>query len=108
MGAEFIGNFAETHIDTNDMQSYNKVRLLRHIILAHHGTLEFGSPVTPQCIEAYIVHYADALDATNEQILRADNGNDWTDKLWTLNNRPHLSHEYVKQLMEKENDEVTA
>lgn len=36
---------------------------LAHIILSHHGTKEYGSPVTPATIEAYIVHYIDDMDA---------------------------------------------
>ena len=109
IGAEFIGNFAEAHVDVDDPYVYGKVRLLRHIILSHHGSLEFGSPVTPQCIEAYIVHYADALDATNEQIRVATKnaGEIWTDKIWTLSNSPHLSHTYVDKIMSEENDAAT-
>lgn len=36
---------------------------LLHIILAHHGTKEFGSPVCPATIEALIVHQADTTEA---------------------------------------------
>ncbi len=36
---------------------------LLHIILAHHGTKEFGSPVCPVTIEALIVHLADTTEA---------------------------------------------
>src|SRR6266567_1133414 len=36
---------------------------LLHIILAHHGTKEFGSPVYPATIEALIVHLADMAEA---------------------------------------------
>lgn len=36
---------------------------LLHIILAHHGTKEFGSPVYPATIEALIVHLADMTEA---------------------------------------------
>lgn len=36
---------------------------LRHIILSHHGTKEFGSPVTPATIEAWLVHCADNMSA---------------------------------------------
>ena len=36
---------------------------LLHIILAHHGTKEFGSPVCPATIEALLVHQADAAEA---------------------------------------------
>ena len=37
--------------------------MLQHIILAHHGTKEWGSPVEPAIIEAVIVHHVDNLDA---------------------------------------------
>lgn len=100
MGAEFIGNFAETHVDVEDPYVYAKVRLLRHIILSHHGGLEYGSPVTPQCIEAYIVHHADNLDATIEQIRTAGEKageSRWSDRIYTLNNRPHLTPLYVNE-----------
>lgn len=36
---------------------------LLHIILAHHGAKEFGSPVCPATIEALLVHQADATEA---------------------------------------------
>ena len=35
---------------------------LGHIILSHHGKLEFGSPVPPQMPEAMIVSAADDID----------------------------------------------
>lgn len=34
-----------------------------HIILSHHGRLEYHSPVVPKTPEAFIVHKADFLDA---------------------------------------------
>jgi 3'-5' exoribonuclease len=36
---------------------------LKHIILSHHGELEFGSPRRPKTREAFVLHYADNLDA---------------------------------------------
>jgi 3'-5' exoribonuclease len=36
---------------------------LRHLILSHHGELEFGSPKRPKTLEALIVHHIDDLDA---------------------------------------------
>lgn len=36
---------------------------LRHLLLSHHGTQEFGSPKRPKTLEALIVHYIDDLDA---------------------------------------------
>jgi 3'-5' exoribonuclease len=36
---------------------------LRHLLLSHHGMLEFGSPKRPKTLEALIVHHIDDLDA---------------------------------------------
>jgi 3'-5' exoribonuclease len=36
---------------------------LKHLIISHHGELEFASPVVPMTIEAIILHHADELDA---------------------------------------------
>ncbi len=36
---------------------------LLHMILSHHGSLEFGSPVQPMTAEAEIVHWADEASA---------------------------------------------
>lgn len=40
-----------------------KLRVL-HAILAHHGELDKGSPVTPRTPEAIALHYADNLDGS--------------------------------------------
>lgn len=50
--------------------------LVKHLILSHHGFLEYGSPKLPQTIEAYILHSADDLDAKvkmYEEMLEEDN-----------------------------------
>ena len=36
---------------------------LKHMILSHHGTYEFGSPKLPMTPEAIALHYLDNLDA---------------------------------------------
>jgi 3'-5' exoribonuclease len=36
---------------------------LRHLILSHHGVLEYGSPKRPKTLEALIVYFMDDLDA---------------------------------------------
>lgn len=36
---------------------------LEHLILAHQGTPEWGSPIPPSTPEALLVHYADDIDA---------------------------------------------
>ena len=37
--------------------------MIKHLILSHHGNLEFGSPVKPLFPEAFLVHVMDDLDA---------------------------------------------
>lgn len=36
---------------------------LKHIIVGHHGELAFGSPRVPMTREAFVLHFADNLDA---------------------------------------------
>lgn len=37
--------------------------MLKHMILSHHGSMEFGSPVIPLFPEAFVLHMMDNLDA---------------------------------------------
>lgn len=58
--------------DWKDLRPDNEdVRLhLLHLIAAHHGELEFGSPVQPKTPEAIALHYIDNLDAKLEMLAR--------------------------------------
>src|SRR5690606_617677 len=79
------------------------VTLLQHIIAAHHGKLEFGSPVTPKFLEAWIVSYADGIDAKANTIkrLNKDCNDKFTEKEWTLNNSAMLSQRYIEEVMNR-------
>jgi 3'-5' exoribonuclease len=44
---------------------------LQHMILSHHGSLEFGSPVTPMTAEAEIVHWADEASAKANDMMES-------------------------------------
>lgn len=49
-----------------------EVRLhLLHLIAAHHGALEFGSPVEPKTPESIALHFLDNLDARMDMIFSA-------------------------------------
>lgn len=67
MESEWISRAAEK------IQGFpNELKLqLLHIVLSHHGKLEFGSPVLPKTPEALLVHYLDDLDGKLEAMLRA-------------------------------------
>ena len=42
--------------------------LLEHMILSHHGKLEFGSPKVPLFPEALLLHYLDDMDSKMENM----------------------------------------
>ena len=60
----------------------NLLNELKHCILAHHGSLEYGSPKTPMLIEAMLLNIADDTDAKMRRFedLLKDVGDDWSDK----------------------------
>lgn len=103
MGAEIVDNLAEQFI--KDEFDEIKIRLLKHVILSHHQKLEYGSPVTPRCIEAWIVSHCDALDATCETIRAAASkvGNvRFTDKIWSAGNVQHYTPQAIAALKKKQ------
>jgi hypothetical protein len=59
MGAAFVGQVAGT------LPGFpaDKLELLQHLLLSHHGEREKGSPVTPKILEALILHHLDDMDA---------------------------------------------
>lgn len=66
--------------------------VLQHIVLAHHGEYEFGSPKLPAMAEAAMVHYIDVMDAKVQAFCAAvdgchDDESRWTDWVRSLNTR---------------------
>ena len=56
---------------------------LLHIILSHHGHLEYGSPKRPKILEAFIVYHADHLDGDiggfNIIVENTSDENEWSE-----------------------------
>jgi len=50
-----------------------RVTLLQHMILSHHGKNEFGSPIVPLTLEAEILSFIDNLDSRINMIVKAIN-----------------------------------
>ena len=69
------------------------VRLL-HIIVAHHGMREKGSPVVPQTREAVIVHYCDdmtaRIGAIDDAEAAAPLGERWTSRIFMIDAPAYL------------------
>lgn len=57
--------------------------LVEHMILSHHGRLEFGSPKLPQFPEALLLHYLDDLDSKMECMRRLVDCDRQVDGLFT-------------------------
>ena len=67
-----------------------KAIMLEHMILSHHYEPEFGSPKKPLFPEAEVLHYLDILDARMfdmQAALEATEPGEFSDKIWTLDNR---------------------
>lgn len=61
--------------------------LLEHMILAHHGSLEFGSPVMPATREALLLSEIDMLDSRQmilDKALATVNEGEFTQRLWMM------------------------
>jgi 3'-5' exoribonuclease len=65
----------------------DKLRQLVHLIASHHGTQEWGSPITPKTIEAILLHQIDLLDS-RVQGFYDHLQNDSSGGVWTTKNSP--------------------
>ncbi len=57
---------------------------LRHMIVSHHGTLEFGSPKVPMTLEAIALHHLDNLDAKLHSVKQLIEDDVNSDSPWTV------------------------
>jgi 3'-5' exoribonuclease len=73
-------------------------RQLLHILLAHHGEYEFGSPRRPKTPEALLVHMADNLDSKMAGMLEAIQAEGGDDSAWTPFSRILERHVYRRRL----------
>jgi len=56
---------------------------LQHLILSHHGMLEYGSPRIPQTLEAIALHHIDNLDAKLAAAISIIGGDVGGSERWT-------------------------
>lgn len=67
-----------------------EVTLLRHMILAHHGKQEYGSPVLPMLMEAEVLYLIDNLDARLNTLTMAMadvEPGEFTSRIFAMENR---------------------
>lgn len=67
-----------------------EIMILQHLVLAHHGKAEWGSPKPPMVKEAEVLHYIDNLDAKINMMDRAlekVKPGEFTERVFALENR---------------------
>lgn len=100
IGGELIGHLVKGAMYIEDTAKElgiedEKVTLLEHMVLSHHGVPEYGSPVRPMFLEAEILSTLDSLDATIFEINNATNkinAGSFTERQWALDNRKLFNH----------------
>lgn len=100
VGGELIGHLVKGAMYIEDTAKAlgiedEKVTLLEHMVLSHHGVPEYGSPVRPMFLEAEILSTLDSLDATIFEINNATskiNTGSFTERQWALDNRKLFNH----------------
>jgi 3'-5' exoribonuclease len=73
-----------------------EVMYLQHLVLSHHGLLEYGSPKTPALLEAEVLHLIDLIDSRINMIvaeLNQVNEGEFTKRSYSLDNRSFYKHE---------------
>ncbi len=73
--------------------------IVEHMLISHHGQPDFGAAVRPSFIEAEILSSLDALDACIYEMsdaVKSTAPNDFSAKLWALDNRKLYNHDLSK------------
>ena len=68
---------------------------LKHIVLSHHGTHEFGSPKLPMTLEAIAVHHIDSLDSKLNAAIQIIDEDPNKDSCWTTY-QPSIGRKLLK------------
>jgi 3'-5' exoribonuclease len=84
MGVELLREKVERTVELTG-ESFPPELLLRlkHMIVSHHGSYEFGSPKLPMTLEAVALHYLDNLDAKIHTYSREIRDDPSRDSAWT-------------------------
>lgn len=98
LGAQWVADISTSMSPPLDP---NLMVQLQHLVLSHHGLLEYGSPVTPRTPEAVLLHQIDMIDsrmnmcwnACQTHLESADGLESWTDYQRLFNGSVYISGE---------------
>lgn len=91
-------NFMRIATELN-LQDAEETLLIRHMILSHHGQMDYGSPVVPLFKEAEMLNFIDNIDArTNmfEKVYEGQEEGEFSSRLFALNNRAFYKAKGIK------------
>ena len=99
-------------VDKLGFNQYSEdVVLLKHMVLAHHGKQEWGSPVSPHLLEAEILHHLDNLDASIQMMTTALDHTapgEFSARIFGMDNRAFYKPKgQTEVLMDQENDDAS-
>jgi 3'-5' exoribonuclease len=57
---------------------------VKHMVVSHHGSYEFGSPKLPMTLEAITLHFLDSLDARIHNVVKLVEDDPQKDSPWTV------------------------
>ena len=84
IGVEMLRDKVEKAVDLTGEPFPEELLLrIKHMIVSHHGTYEFGSPKLPMTPEAIALHYLDNLDAKLHAFMREIREDPSKDSRWT-------------------------
>ena len=77
--------------------------LLKHMLLSHHGYLEFGSPKRPKTVEATILYYLDDMDSKVQAMQALIEKEKDIDSNWTSFHKLYERYIYKGKSQEEQN-----
>lgn len=84
IGVEMLNEYiARTEARTNRQFPTELALRLKHMILSHHGSYEYGSPKLPMTLEAVALHQLDNLDAKINESLSLIESDPNSTSTWT-------------------------
>jgi len=98
---------AGKYVEANEEKTF----LLGHMVLSHHGTPEFGSPIKPQIPESFVLMHIDDLDFQInmcESLLKENLTDGWTEWIRALDRKLYLGNSnsnFKNKIFSSENQE---
>ena len=75
--------------------------IMKHIVLSHHGKLEYGSPVRPYFLEAMLVAMIDELDSKIDTVHTFIESERHTGETWSRYNESFERYFYLENLKDR-------